>query len=318
MSLNKVEFKILKDTEDTNIELENMSLGASKAFLILIESLTKIIEQTEGHNSMRLQIVKGSVVVSANGSEEQIFQIKEEFNKVVENEADNEDVIKPWRELQKLINKNGLQYEVNFVENSKTTNVTDFIKTKRVFRSKTVKTKVVHELRFYEAKLIEIGGKRPNFHVQADSSNEMIISCTEDHAKKIMMFLYSNIKFSAWFNIKSFSFENDHQSAQQGVFCDLYTDNVFAEFKEFYEAFEQLEDLDKLSLIHEKMYSLIDNKEFGKLRKFLRLFYNESTNVNILKTILVITKGLKDHPELAQTRIEFKEMLEKIIGVQLQ
>ena len=57
----KLELSIKKDADKSDPSLESMSLGAAKSFVIMLDSLTKLIESTGGSKDVKIEIKSGSV-----------------------------------------------------------------------------------------------------------------------------------------------------------------------------------------------------------------------------------------------------------------
>ena len=78
MSENKLQIRITKDANGNDIELDSMSLAATKSFVALLESLTKIIELTPNNEGIKIQVIKGSATAIAIGSNAQMKSISDD------------------------------------------------------------------------------------------------------------------------------------------------------------------------------------------------------------------------------------------------
>lgn len=76
-----------------------------------------------------------------------------------------------------------------------------------------------------------------------------------------------------------------------------------------------MEDMQFLMNIYDEIHGCLksENKDWTKLRNILE-GYKNSQNVSILKTLLVITKGFQNHPEISDVRLEIKKSLTNILG----
>jgi hypothetical protein len=78
-----------------------------------------------------------------------------------------------------------------------------------------------------------------------------------------------------------------------------------------------MNESEKFSEIHDKIKSFVDVKDFNSVNEFIKSFLNNESSVGDLKSILVITKGLKDNEVICNTRKNIIELLESKIGQKL-
>jgi hypothetical protein len=307
---NKLEFKITKDLNNKDIDLKSMSLAASKSFLILLESLTKIIELTPNSKGIKIQIIEGSATAAAIGTASQINDVETEFNDIVNHKSSNKEIVEKWGSLQELFTKNGLQYEANFYKNSKKTSVLETIKSARKFTPKIKRKRRRSDtnLLFMSGRLIEVGGKKPNIHLLDSSDNRYTINCNEINAKRANRYLYEPINISTWAKIKE-GYKSHYE------FCDVYGNvETFNDFKEFMADYYLDDDeISSLKKLHYKCKSFLDVQDFGSLRKFMKLFNHPIAEPNALKTILVITSDFKDNDRISGVRQGLKALLDEKI-----
>jgi hypothetical protein len=308
MSSGKLELKITEDSNGQRVRLQDMSLKESKSLVTLLEALTNIIEQSTDNKEIRLQVVDGSIAIAAGASDDVIAEIKNSFQDVLDRKSVNKELVHNWRRIQELIWANGLHYEASFYQSGQHFPIIDTIKESRTFKTKITRRKAEYELKFIDGRLIENGGKSPNMHIIDKAGNRYTIKCTEAEARKVNTLLYQPIKVSAWRKITS---------DRNYTFCDSYlNDLVFKDFKDFIKSEEN--DYDKfLNNLHYKIKAYIDNKDFGNLRKLLRLFNHTSVESSTLKTVLIITKSFRDNEEIKSNRLILKELLEKKKGKKL-
>jgi len=62
MSINKLEIAIIKDSNQKDAELEAMNLEVVEAFSVLIQSLTKIIQNSPNKASLQVKVIELSSV----------------------------------------------------------------------------------------------------------------------------------------------------------------------------------------------------------------------------------------------------------------
>lgn len=301
MSTDKLELKIVKDSKGNDIQLTDMSIETSRSLIVLIEALAKIVETTPDSEGMTIQVTNGSACVAVSGNNKQINTFQEDFDQIVQNKSTNKQLVESWRDIQNLFIANGLQYEANFTTGNKKTNVYTQIKTAKSFRTKSIRdNNAKFKLVFLRGKLIEIGGKNPNIHIQDLNDDKSItIACEEQEARKVNSFLYNEIFVSAWE-------KTSYNKNPEYRFCDVYVnENLFNEFQNFIS--NDLGEPDRLIKLHDKMRSFIKKEDFGNLKKFLRLFNHTSMDNNILKSILVFTKSFREDSKLKDIRSNLLE-----------
>jgi hypothetical protein len=300
MSQSRLEIKITKDAHDTDIDINAMSLQAAKSFLLLFESITKIVELTPENKEIKIQITSGSAVVAAEGKN--IAKTKKEFEKILENKSTNRELIDQWRRIQKVFTANGLHYEANFYENGKKIPFYDTLRDRQKLRARpTAPKKFTTELEFLAGKLIAVGGKNPNIHVEVDNKTLPPITCTEINASKAKAYLYQTIRFSTW--------AKEAGGVKRYTLCDSYAnEEIYGELKAVITRIFSKEQIEALKNLHLQCRNYLDNQEYGKMRKFLRLFAHESTDINILKTLLIVTQSVSEHEKL-KISIEILQML---------
>lgn len=306
---NKLEIKIIKDSNKDDANLHAMSLEVAKAFLILVESVTQIVEQTSNNKDLRINVENGSVALSVEGNGVETLQ--KDFLEVIENGSTDKLLVEPWRKIQSLFLTNGLQYSATISTTKRQTSVFEILKKTKTLRTKPQKRKVAKtNIEFIQGKLIEIGGKFPNIHVELPSNKKITIRCTESNAFKARNYLYQTIYLSSW--VKNKGDEKEYE------LCDSYQvnkDSAFFRLKKFIETFETSEDeITSLSLLHDECSDYLDNEDFGNFRKFLRLFIHESTDVNSLHTILILSQFFRNNERLK----EHVEALENLFNSKVQ
>ena len=154
-----------------------------------------------------------------------------------------------------------------------------------------------------KGKLIENGGLKPNLHLWVNSE-EQIIQCEQSIAMKLNKHLYGDLFVSAWKR------KTDDKRAKI-EFCDSYlTVELFNEYKTFIESNNHLTESDEYVAIHEKIKGYIEDNQFGKLKKLLRLYNHSSSEYGSLKTILLITKTFKENEHIKELRLELKKILD--------
>jgi len=310
MSENKIEFRIVKDTSGKHIDLKSMSIGAARSMVVILQSLTNILNEVGDGRNVKIKISKGSAAIAALGPENVIKKVQTGFNEVAENRCTNKQLVEHWLSIQSLIKSNGLEYDANFYTKSGKTSLVDTIKNSKKFRVKSKRRRVGKDtdLIFLSGKLIEIGGKNPNIHIIADNEEKYTIACNEDEAIKVNKFLYKQLDLSVWRTKKT-------NGIITYLFCDFYiNEKTFDLLKVFLDQFNNEDDVKSLLVLHDQLRDFIKAGDLGNLRKFLRLFQHECLDASTLKTILIGTKAIKEKEEISELRSSIKEILEGKIG----
>lgn len=295
MRKDKLEFKIITDSNGKKIELDNLTVEAAQALMVFVESLTKIAEQSSNPEKVKISVTPGSACVALEAPEEEIREIENEMKVVSRNKSTKKAFVEPLRAMQVLISNNGLGYEANVIKNNHKTPILDLFKQKRRFQlAPKEKIKSEFSIAFFDGKLIEVGGKNPNIHILINDKKQTV-SCSEEQARKVNSFLYNDIKISAW---------EQKVKGQKSVytFCDNYVnDSLYDELKVFVDNNLQKEGTAPLKDIHYKLRDYFNSKKFGEANKLIKLFCNDNVDIGRLRTILVIAKSFRDNDKLKES-----------------
>ena len=308
----RIELKI--NTEKGNdVSLSNMSLATTKSFIVLLESITSIVENTPANDSIRIQVKEGSAQVDIEGTDAAMDMIVEDFNEVSNNQSRKPRIVHNWRNIQSLLIANGFGFEVNIHRANGVEPLLQKIKLAKAYRVKPKRRKSDTQIKFLKGKLIEIGGVRPNIHIHT-IDGEKIIQCDEATAIKIKSFLYKEIRLSIWS-------KEAVETKPQLSFCDKYIhEHDYNELKEFISGTQDLSESEEFGKIHDKLISYLapgDNRSIGKARKIIRLYIHPTTEIGILKSILVITKSFQNVAKLKDDREKIRALIEEKIGYSL-
>lgn len=291
---DKIEFKITKDENDKAVDLNALSIKAAEAFSVMLQGAINILHLSAKQPSFTISIRKGSAMIVAEGNHKQVGQVRKDFEAIIDRKSSNKKLVKEWRSLQELFQKNGLTYELNFYRNNKKEELISVLKQSKKFRTKKVFIKAYTNIEFITGRLIEVGGKSPNIHVDDREGRKLTINCTEKNAKKANNFLYDSIYISVWTKEKG---DDTYYEL-----CDSYFEKdleYYRRFEGFINRYKDLPIVTGLKELHYECRSYLDERNYGYLRKFLRLFIHKSTDVNILKTILILLQPFEDHEKLS-------------------
>ena len=298
MSEEKLEFKITKDANGKDIELTNLSVEATESLILLLQSMKDIISNTPGAENAKIQVVKGSATVMTVAASDVIQNFQKDFQNVLNKKETDPHKVAPWRDLQNLFKANGLIYEANFYTKAKKISVEKEIKRAKEFRAKPVKKQSTYSLQFVKGKLMEVGGANPNIHLQ----DLRPVKCSEPQAIMVNKFLYQEIELLVR--------RKETLDNEEYTFCEFFiNDEQKIYFKNLLHLLETKSLDDFLFDLHFEIKKLLDAQQFGVVAKLIRLFDHSSIDVNIIKTILVITKSFAEQGELKEVRAKLYHTL---------
>ncbi|MEO6612412.1 MAG: hypothetical protein ABIT05_06725 [Chitinophagaceae bacterium] len=307
MSDDRLEFKITHDLQKKDVYLEDMSLEIAKVFVVIIQSITGIVELTSKNKNLKISVRKGSAVICVEGSE--IKTVETKFRQVIERRSTNKQLVEQWRRIQNVLNEDGAEYEANFYRKGKKISIIEDLKSSKKLRTRRKeKPPVKTNIEFLTGRLMAVGGKKPNIHVEvAKQEKALVIECTELKANKAKAFLYKKIWLSVWVTQKG--------EEKEYVMCDSYWEtqqNLFNRFSQFIKDMENSEDeIESLKILHYRCQEYLKNQDYGTYRKFLRLFNTESSDLNVLKTLLIVSRPFNESEILGLLLKELELLFEK-------
>lgn len=296
MNTGKIEFKITTDVDGKPVELDSLSVQATKSLIVIIENLSKIaeLENDKNNSDIRINISKGSASVSIEAPVSKIIKIQNNIELVRKNDKNRSSTyVDSLNALTQLVKSNGLLYEAYTNTTGADIPIIDIFSKKYKTKRKTTKNELYFNLEFFKGKLIENGGIKPNIHIEI-AGNKHKISCTEEEAIKVNKFLYKDVKISAFGKL-------DANNKMTYKFCDIYNDlayDYFSDFNEFIKLNKSLKGTEPLKQIHYRLKDYYSAGEFKESRKFLRLFCDEVVDVNRLRSILLISKSFKNNEDI--------------------
>lgn len=306
--MESIEIVLKKDSEGNDIDLNQMSLKASKSLREILDALILIAEHEKDLN-LKIGLEKGSAAQKLIGTH---TNLKVVFNKIIQASESQ-----PTRENVYVNQLNVIRNNVEDIQdweifyNSNTGNKESI---KPLFSHKFRKTRKREKiennfnLQFITGYLELNGGKKPNFHLI--SNNEpLTIQCSIKEAQKVNSFLYKDIKIATWAKAKKHGMEYQ--------FCDIYageSEQYFSEFKDFFLELKNKNGTEPFHFISDKLEDFYDKKDYSGARKFIRLFLNEYAIPTYLRTILVISKGFKNDEYFSNILNQVEELLSTKIG----
>jgi hypothetical protein len=303
MSENKFEIRITADAEGNETKLRAMSLKESKAFVVLLNAMTKIVERTKDHDKLTINVREGSAAVAIHG--DRVDAVLEHFVDIKESKSGNAEMVDAFRDIQNIFRLNGLSYTAEFDLAGEVTDVFKDFKRPKTFRTKVVRLRPEHELVFINGKLLEVGGIKPNFHILTLKGEKVNIDCTESDATRVNSLLYKEIYITAWRSQKT-GYTAIHK------FCDHYkVKDDFDKYKHFIESCKDVSYFEYVGMVNERLKTILKSKDMVNARAFMKLFNHESSEEGVLRMILILTKFFKDNSNVVDVRESIKSIVEK-------
>lgn len=305
MSNDRFEFRIIKDKDGSNTNLNSMSLNESKAFLVLLDSIIQFAESLNLAEAYEIKIEKGSACVAIESAD--LDPLIVEYDKVINNESNNSELVTAFRNVQNLFWENGLQYDSKYVVRGLSYfDIYSDISKAKSFRTKSISKSKNIEVNFLNGYLQEIGGKNPNFHLLKDGKT-IKIECSIEQAQRIKHELYREIHISV---VKKSS-----SSKSSYKFIDYYPDKeIYKEFRNLFESIYSCGKIDAIRLVNSKLTNSLKDKDYLKARSIMKLVNHEFIDNNILKTVLILTKSIPNNGNILAIRDSIKKILEKKRG----
>lgn len=303
MSTERIEIK-LEFVGDDYVDLNNMSLQALESFLSVTNSLKNIAENIS--KDVTFTIKKGSAYTSVNGSPLEIRNIYQSIDKAIVGESSDEIITSNLRNIQKEIQSQAFRYQFKYAN----IKLDERIRRAKKITKKRSTTVYEKELTILSGFFNSIGGNDPNYHFDYGSNNRLTIDCNFPDVDELKDYLYKTISCLV---LKKFS--KDDEDKVFYYHLSILEDEQINNFREFVQIMNNQEDIFKRL---ESLYEFMDNsKSRNKDLKVLLKSYNSIfNNINELKTLLVLSKSLKDNSEIKEYResllYDFEHTLDKI------
>jgi len=303
MELDKIEISL--DYADTSkVELDNMSIKALESFLSVVNSLKNIAETIS--TDVTFTIKKGSAYTAVNGSVNDIRCIYEKIEEAIIGESEDETITSNLRNIQKEIQKDVFKYQFKYSN----VNLNNKIKSAKKIVKKRSKGGYKSELAILSGNFNSIGGNDPNYHFDYGTGIKTTIECTLSEAIELKDYLYQKISCLVQ---KRISIDADDNIKY--YHCSILKNEQIGSFKNF------IKNLNKTSDIFERldlMYDFTDNslcrvEDLAVLLKSYKYFFND---INEYKTLLILTKNLKEDPLIKSYRVKLLNEFDSLMNMQ--
>lgn len=297
MPEDKLVLRIEKNgNKDTS--LSSLNIEEADALISLITALRDLCNNVPDNKDLKIELKEGSAYTSLRGAPSSMAPIFDNFDEVINKTSKDIVDVESWRSIQSILQNERFNIEANIIKKGVKISIKEKVVEAKPFKRASSRTKSNVKLEFYSGKLNEIGGKKPNIHLLVDDS-EIIVECSEADAIYVSskIRLYQTVRIAAWTKI------NGKNEVIERKFSEVYfNDEDFELYRSLINSYKD----SRLPAFIDKMYDisnpLLDNNKYSDFRKFMSLFNHKSWNLNVLKTMLVISKDFYDVPQIDDLR----------------
>jgi hypothetical protein len=314
MSLNQFLFKIELDPKGHVVELDNMTLDATEAFLKITESIVSLLNEyknNSGKENIRINIYKSSAACLANFDQETFSEFEQDFQAVRNNVLEDQTKFKKFRRLQDHISREEFRMSTSFISSGRYENVISIF---RGVKFKSVKQESIRRLpicQFEKVYLNRIGGDTA--HV------EVVFNRNEDEVKR------ENIRvkdIDLALGLKGYLYQEvyllislDNRFKKEIV--DIYKDETeLLVYKSWVDNIQTLDGVDRYKALTERIRFVLGNETDLKQRHELLFkhcipFLHKKVEPGMIRTILMILKPFKQDFILGEMFNSFVDLYNK-------
>lgn len=298
----------LTEIDGQAVHLTSMSIAALESFLQSVEALKQLVSHSVGQDHVRFNILEGSAACEADFTTDTQFDIfRSDIAQAISGESEDEVIIRSLNTLGKEIKSDQTTYYCNILQGEAILiNLAEELRSRpRLTRSRdnySLKPRIV------SGTLQNVGGASPNYHIAYSTSDHVTIDCkSQDEALTVNPYLYQYVSVLTIERTWTRAGRN-HDYFHVG----LLDENIRPIIHQFITRYNNESDLvTKLGF----MYDLVDEAFTADLghrvvKYLLKLFKNKTYHQSEIKTVLVISKGMKEHPELSTDREELLALYE--------
>ncbi len=275
------------------VQLHNLSASGLLSFTTVLESLRKLAIAIAGDENVRFSIESGSARAVAITDDEVGQSIAATLEQAIDGEISDKNLLEPIRNIHREIIREDLNYGITLQRAGLTVN--NF---KSIFQSKTriilkPKRGTSISIEVLQAKVIAVGGKNPNYHLIMEDESEVIVKCTEGDAMNVNSYLYKIINVL----VQKTSYKRENKK-------DIYTHGAILHdpeihiFHHFFSVYNSRKDIMlKLQMLYNVFEEImvLEERKFEIVGILLRQFDKEDININELKTLLILSNGMKEN-----------------------
>lgn len=297
MSDDKLILKINK-SDSKESSLSSLNVEETDTLISLMTSLRDLCDNAIDSKNLKIELKEGSIVTALRGPSSSMSPIFENFENVINRKSTNSVDVDSWKRIQLALQNSNFDIDASIVKKGVKKDIKTVVVNSKTFKKALSRTKTTWKLEFYTGKLNAIGGKNPNIHLLIDDT-EYIINCSELAAVHVIknVNLYEVVRLAAWTKV------NGKNEVIERELSEIYLNkDHFDEYKSLVNSYRE----NSLHKFIDNMYSishpLLDSGRYSDFRKFMSLFVHKSWDLNVMKTMLVISKPFVEVKQIAQLR----------------
>ena len=299
----------LKEVNGEPVSLKSMSPDALESFMAVMSSLKAIAIAITSKDELSFSITEGSAQGVLEAPTTSMDLIYHELDIAMKGESYNKDVTTNLRSIQDQIKRQHFNYRFLYKRTSQPT--IDIYST--LFNSNKISLKrrrnqFDYKLKIKSGFLNQIGGNTPNYHFNNGEHETITISCTIEEAKTINQCLYLNVQSlllcKEWY---------EEDKRDEYIHKAIIEDEFANKIKTYLNSYNKENELiKKLTLTHDFIHDMFDEKLGHKILNYLLLAFNDKNfHLSELKTLLVISKPFKDMKEIDKARSALQKTYEE-------
>ncbi len=286
----------INGSSDGDTRLSALTLAEADAFITLISSLRDLCSNSPNNDELKIEVKEGSAQAILKGPPGSMASIYMDFDEVLNGKSSDYSDVNSWKNIQDVMLSEELALNAIFVHNGFTHDIKDNIINAKRFRRYGNRTRTYYKLEFFNGILTTIGGKMPNIHVKVED-RELVIDCSELVAQKVKEYLYKDFYIASWTKI------NAKHEVRERAYCQVYKDySEFNKYRKFLTEYNHSNIDSFIDGMYDISNELLDGEDIRAFRRFMNLFIHGSWDLNVLKTMLVISYPFRDRKEIKNIR----------------
>lgn len=288
------------------VELDNLSGEALSSFLAVVGFLKAVIEEEVDESKLIYRLKKGSALLEVESTTNSIHTFCNKLQSTVKNGSNDRLTVNNLKKMQSYFRSDSFDFKFGLYSNLYQPVDLKEIITKSEIKSKRSRNQFEYKLEIKGGLLNQIGGNKPNYHLDHGGNEKITIFCERDQAIEIRESLYKNIKCLVETKSPS-KIDQDEFYIHRAILAEEEIKIIRPFLKDYNQDYDLIT---KLDCIHS--HSLKNSKNKTSLLKFLKLiilgFTSEKFHQSELKTILIISKSLRDDPSISNERNKLLEL----------
>ncbi len=297
---DRLEIK-LKTANNQPVSLKSMSAEALDSFMTVLSSLKSIVLSIDPCEKLVFIISQGSAICAVEAPTKTMNIVYKEVDLAIKGESSDKDVTLNLRRIQEQLKRKDCNYEFLYKKfNHKDINLQERLVSNNRIITKRKKNLYEYKLIVKSGILNQIGGKIPNYHFDYGDGVKITIDCTKDQAMSINQHLYQNV--NSLLVCKEWS---DSEKSSEYYHKLILGSDLLPFLMPFLREYNHEENLvGKLTLIHDFIDNSFRTPNLGfEMLKYLLIGFNDKNlHLSELKTLLIISKPLKEHETIKKER----------------